>query len=155
MNQSFFIALALLFFSFSVASGQEVSDAALAECQKDPAEFGHLAACLPETHVAGEMLALVQTSALYGVEGRDLVSECTAINSSTPAIWACTYAQLLMAYQAGTMIGDLARLDDPVIERLADPARFALLRATMHDALLSFGVPPMIEIPLNTNMLLR
>lgn len=155
MSRSVLVACLQCLLSWAPVSAQVVSDAALAECQSDTAAFAPLAMCLPQTQVAGEMVALVQTDAFYGDDGRILIRDCAAVNTSTPAIWACAYRELLMAHEAGRMVGDLTRLDDPVLAGFADPGKFERWRRQMHETLEAFGHSPILEIPHNTNMLSR
>jgi hypothetical protein len=107
--------------SVGVASGQSVSDAALAECQGDGARFTVTKHCLPGAEVGLRMIEAIALPEHFGEAGAWVGRECSAINDRSVSRWACARAALIDASALLSIVGAADRVADPRFASLARP----------------------------------
>ena len=140
MLKAVIIFTATMLATVTPAVSQEVSDAALSECQSRHSSFTEVRDCLPKTEIAQRMLAVAITDEFFGPTASVIVAGCRDRNEFTPAAWACARAAIDDATELAELVGDLNAIEDQRFRTIANQETANRLMDRYRQERQAFGV---------------
>ena len=140
------IALALAMLPLPCLA-QQVSDAALAECQTQHETYTEVVDCLPPMETAHRMLAAVESEAVFAPAAAHVLPWCRSNNDQTLAVWSCVRSAIFEADNLLKMVRDPSRIQDERFAKIASPGASERLWQLLHEARREFGPEVMQIVP--------
>ncbi|WP_189682627.1 hypothetical protein [Seohaeicola zhoushanensis] len=121
------------------AFAQQVSDAALAECQAQHQSYTEVMECLPLVETAHRMLAAISTEEVFAPAASNVLPWCKEHNELTANVWQCVHTAITDAGKLLEMVGDPSRINDPRFATIASPGATERLSSLIRTAMEEFG----------------